>query len=237
MRHRMVRTVLMVTFAFGGLAALAGGVTLGVLTLADPHAADLERFQRAWILLMLGFTFLAVCTRAVLWLTPASGPAPRPNRTSAPPTHIESQPPSKDPAVELQRMRTYVDLGAWDLALERANAIITLFPGSPEAETVLGQINEIRWKAEPKPAANDSSVIKVIRKQEPPKEEIRDQIRHIRTYMELEMWELAREKAQSIARRFPDSPEGGEARGLLEAIESQARAPRPDPQASAGPHP
>jgi Ca2+-binding EF-hand superfamily protein len=46
---------------------------------------------------------------------------------------------------------------------------------------------------------------------------------HVKTYMDLEMWELARQKAVSIMKSFPDSPEAAELMKIFETIEKKAR--------------
>ena len=47
---------------------------------------------------------------------------------------------------------------------------------------------------------------------------------HVKTYMDLEMWELARQKAVSIMKSFPESPESVELMKIYETIEKKARA-------------
>ena len=47
---------------------------------------------------------------------------------------------------------------------------------------------------------------------------------HVKTYMDLDMWELARQKAVSIMKSFPDSPEAIELMKIYETIEKKAKA-------------
>ena len=47
---------------------------------------------------------------------------------------------------------------------------------------------------------------------------------HVKTYMDLEMWELARQKAVAIMKSFPESAEAGELMKIYETIEKKAKA-------------
>jgi len=100
------------------------------------------------------------------------------------------------------------------------------------------QINDLRWKAEPKfvaPASSSASpVLKVAASQPKGREALPRELQHVRTYVELEMWELARQRATAIAAEFPDAPEAAEARRLLAEIEAKARPPA-DAKAPGGP--
>ena len=46
---------------------------------------------------------------------------------------------------------------------------------------------------------------------------------HVKTYMDLEMWELARQKAITIMKNFPESPEANELAKVFETIERKVR--------------
>jgi len=119
-------------------------------------------------------------------------------------------------------MKVYVDLEMWELALEKANAILKEFPGTREAELVARNINEIRWKAEPKFVALKEPL------SEDQQRELREKglaqmYQHVRTYMDLEMWELARQKALAILRNFPDAPEALELMKVYDTLEKKAQ--------------
>ncbi len=119
-------------------------------------------------------------------------------------------------------MKTYIDLEMWELALEKANAILKDFPGTREAELVQKNLAELRWKAEPKFVSMKEPMTAVQEK------ELRDKglaqmYQHVRTYMDLEMWELARQKAITILRNFPDAPESLVFIYVLETHEKKAR--------------
>ena len=93
---------------------------------------------------------------------------------------------------------------------------------SREAEIVSKNINEIRWKAEPKfvtqvkPLSADDE--KKLREKG-----LAQMYQHVKTYVDLEMWELARQKAITIMTNFPDSPEAAELTKLYPNIDKQAR--------------
>jgi len=46
---------------------------------------------------------------------------------------------------------------------------------------------------------------------------------HVKTYMDLEMWELARQKAVAMMKNFPESPEAIELMKIFDTIEKKAR--------------
>jgi hypothetical protein len=46
----------------------------------------------------------------------------------------------------------------------------------------------------------------------------------VKTYMDLDMWELARQKAVAIMKSFPDSPEANELMKIYDTIEKKAKA-------------
>jgi outer membrane protein assembly factor BamD (BamD/ComL family) len=119
-------------------------------------------------------------------------------------------------------MRTFVDLEMWELALEKANAIVKDFPGSREAELVSRNLNEIRWKAEPKFVAQ-TAPLSADQERELREKGLTAMLQHVRTYMDLEMWELARQKALALIKAFPDSPEAAELMKVLETLERKAR--------------
>ena len=47
---------------------------------------------------------------------------------------------------------------------------------------------------------------------------------HVKTYMDLDMWELARQKAVAIMKSFPESAEAVELMKIYETIERKAQA-------------
>jgi hypothetical protein len=118
-------------------------------------------------------------------------------------------------------MKTYVDLEMWELALEKANAVLKDFPGTREADLVGKNINEIRWKAEPKFLAQNQPLTGDQEKQLREKG-LAQMYQHVKTYMELGMWELARQKAIAIMKNFPDSPESNELMKIFETIQKKA---------------
>jgi beta-galactosidase GanA len=119
-------------------------------------------------------------------------------------------------------MKTYIDLEMWELALEKATSIVEQFPGTKEAELVSRNLNELRWKAEPKFVAPHAPITADQEKQLREKG-LAAMYNHVKTYMDLEMWELARQKAVAIMKSFPDSPEATELMKVYENIEKKAR--------------
>jgi hypothetical protein len=120
-------------------------------------------------------------------------------------------------------MKTYIDLEMWELAVEKATLIVEQHPGTKEAELISRNLNELRWKAEPKYAAAQVPISADQEKQLREKG-LAAMYNHVKTYMDLEMWELARQKAVSIMKSFPDSPESVELMKIYETIEKKARA-------------
>ena len=55
---------------------------------------------------------------------------------------------------------------------------------------------------------------------------------HVKTYVDLEMWELARQKALAIMKNFPDAPEAAELVKLYGEIDRKARETAGAPAAS-----
>ena len=119
-------------------------------------------------------------------------------------------------------MKTYIDLEMWELAFEKATAIVENHAGTKEAELVSRNLNELRWKAEPKFVAPHAPITPVEERQLREKG-LAAMYNHVKTYMDLEMWELARQKAVAILKSFPDSPEAAELMKSFETIERKAR--------------
>jgi hypothetical protein len=208
----------------GAILAIVGGATIAALHFADVMPRALVAMREGYVHLVVGFGSVAVFTSAAVLLHRFGGAVPaRP--LEAPPEANGPAParPESAPGVSklYHEMKTYVDLEMWELALEKANAIVTGFPGSREAVIVSRNLNELRWKAEPKyvsqgiPLSDEEQ--KVLREKG-----LAQMYQHVRTYMELEMWELARQKAIAIMKNFPDSPESAELVKVFETIEKKA---------------
>jgi hypothetical protein len=119
-------------------------------------------------------------------------------------------------------MKTFIDLEMWELALEKANAILKDHPGTREAELVQKNLAELRWKAEPK-FVSMKEPLSAVQEKELRDKGLAQMYQHVRTYMDLEMWELARQKAITILRNFPDAPESIELMKVFDTIEKKAR--------------
>src|SRR5207248_5081326 len=123
--------------------------------------------------------------------------ATRPAEASAPepvvPPVLADAKPVKTASSRLEglyhEMKTYIDLEMWELALEKATAIVENHAGTKEAELVSRNLNELRWKAEPKFVAAHAPLTADQEKQMREKG-LAAMYNHVKTYMDLEMWEL-----------------------------------------------
>jgi hypothetical protein len=203
----------------GAVFAVVGSGALAVCHLVDPEMAILPRVETAYRQGVFGFLFLSLfaLTASLLDLfarlgRPPEAPLPEGAPVPAPAAEAPAAAPAPPrPALDAlyHEMKTYIDLEMWELALEKANAVVKEHPGTPEAELVSRNLNEIRWKAEPK----------FVARQEPlspdQEREFRERglgamLQHVKTYMDLGMWELARQKAVALMKGFPESPEAAE---------------------------
>jgi len=235
---RVFRILFLVLFSVGGVLAVGGGLALGVVNLVDPDLRMLPHVEHAWTMVMAGFFFMAVLYVAARTAEPAApepaavpAPAPQPAAVEKAPEPPPAPAPvegAPDAATALQQMRTYISLETWDLALQKAEEILKRFAGSPEADAVSRTINELRWKAEPKPAPTSPVAQAAAREaQMAKKEEARRMLQHVRTYIDLEMWDLARAKAHEIAKVDPESAEAAEAAKILVDIEKRTAPAEP----------
>jgi hypothetical protein len=109
--------------------------------------------------------------------------------------------------------------------MEKANLIVEQYPGTKEAELVSRNLNELRWKAEPKfVAAHANAHLAPAEEKQLREKGLAAMYNHVKTYMDLDMWELARQKALAILKSFPDSPEAVELMKVYETIERKAKA-------------
>ena len=214
----------------GALLAVVGGGAIGVVTMVDPQMELLPRIEQGYRHIVFGFAFLtlfAVASTLIETLgrigktAPAPEPLPLPAPTAAPEVKPAAAPTSKLEAL-YHEMKTYIDLEMWELALEKANLIVKDHAGSKEAELVSRNLNELRWKAEPKFVAAHAPITADQEKQLREKG-LAAMYNHVKTYMDLEMWELARQKALAILKSFPDSAEAVELMKVFETIEKKAR--------------
>ena len=216
----------------GAVIAVVGGCAIAILHVVEPNITILPRLETAYRHVIFSFMFLTFFTAGGALLHALSGqrqPAPEP---PAPPTPAPASTPKKQaeksqtdqPTLTAcyHEMKTYVDLEMWELALEKANIIVTDHPGSREAEIVSKNINEIRWKAEPKFVTHEKPLSADDEKKLREKG-LAQMYQHVKTYVDLEMWELARQKAITIMTNFPDSPEAAELTKLYPNIDKQAR--------------
>ncbi|HXX93433.1 MAG TPA: hypothetical protein VEN81_07350 [Planctomycetota bacterium] len=216
--------VFRVLLGFGAAVAVLGGASIGVLHVAAPDLRLLPQLEVGYRHVVFGFLFMTIFVVAASLLEALGrrDPAPAAPGPEPSPAGAETAKPRSALEARCHEMRTYVDLEMWELALEKASLILKEYPGSREAELVAKNINEIRWKAEPK----------YVTQVEPMSQEQEKQLRqkglaqmyqHVKTYMDLEMWELARQKALAIMKNFPESPEAIELMKVFDTIEKKAR--------------
>jgi hypothetical protein len=236
MRYKVVFQAALVV---GASLAVIGGAAIAVLHMIDPGSELLDRLVGAYRHLTFGFGFLTLfaLTSAALDALgsrkPAEAVAPPPAPAAAPPPPSAKAPPPRRTRLDqlYHEMRTYVDLEMWELALEKANAIAQDFPGTREAELVSKNLSELRWKAEPK-FVSMKEPLSPDQEKELREKGLAQMCQHVKTYVDLEMWELARQKAQSILKNFPDAPEARELGTLYAEIERKARETAGAPAAS-----
>jgi len=221
------RPVFQALLGFGAIVAILGGSSIGVLHVAAPDLHLLPQIEAGYRHVVFGFLFMmlfVVASELVETLSRVSRKAPEPAAPppAAPVAPAETAKSKSALEAVYHEMKTYVDLEMWELALEKANLLLKEFPGTREADLVARSLNELRWKAEPK----------FVGKQEPISADQEKQLRekglaqmyqHVKTYMDLEMWELARQKAVAIMRNFPESPESIELMKVFDTIEKKAK--------------
>ena len=209
----------------GAVLAVVGGCSIGVLHLVNPEIPLLPRLESGYQHVIFAFMFLTLFAAGGALLHALAGerePAPDPSSPPPPPKESEKKVKPSDLAARYHEMKTYVDLEMWELALEKANAILSEHPGSKEAEIISKNINELHWKAEPKFVTQEKPLSANQQKQLREKG-LAQMYQHVKTYVDLEMWELARQKAITIMTNFPESPEAAELTKLYPKIDRKAR--------------
>jgi len=217
----------------GGFLAALAGAALAALHAVRPEDHWLPSVTTAAAILFGGFLVLGLLgTLAAVMrsLNPILlQSAPTPAATAGPKTKTGrySARDQAGLATLYQQVKTYIDLEMWELACEKANEVIRRFPDSEEASVLAKNLNELRWKAEPKflsgnggPPDSEDESRKVERG-------LRQMVEQVRTYMELEMWELARQKALAIMKNFPDAPQSDEIARLFPEIDRRFSGPAP----------
>lgn len=209
------------------LAVLGGGVVAYFLAFAPEHPL-LHRILPSYLAVMGGVLLLGIlgllgsAIEALLRApqTPAPGEiADNAVSQKSAPVLTESELPTL-----FEQVKTYVDLEMWELAYDKARQVMRLHPNSHEADVLSRNINELRWKAEPKfvtqpevKISNDDEKLLLGRG-------LDQMLDHVKTYMELEMWELARQKALAIMKNFPESPQSDDIARLFPEIDAKFQA-------------
>jgi hypothetical protein len=193
-----------------------------------PILRQVESGYRHAIFGFLFLTLFAVGSALIGALSQAERPAPEKEPAPLPAAAaLPAAPPPPEPTrsgldARYHEMKTFIDLEMWELALEKANAILKDHPGTREAELVQKNLAELRWKAEPK-FVSMKEPLSAVQEKELRDKGLAQMYQHVRTYMDLEMWELARQKAITILRNFPDAPESIELMKVFDTIEKKAR--------------
>lgn len=223
------RVVFEGALCLGAVLAVVGGATIGGYHLLDLSPALLGKLEAAYRNVMFGFGFLSIFAVASVLLdalaawsrrAPAAEPAPPYPVPAAAPAPSKAPSPSRLSGL-YHEMKTYVDLEMWELALGKATQIVDEFPGTREAELVSKNLGELRWKAEPKFVAQGKP-LSLDQQKELREKGLAQMYQHVKTYMDLEMWELARQKAITIMRNFPDAPESAELTKVFGMISKKA---------------
>ena len=233
------KVVFQAALVVGASLSVIGGASIAILHMLDPQADILARLVGAYHHLVFGFGFLtlfALTSAAIDFLgarKPAeAAPAPAPAAVAAPPPPPPAPEPKRSKLDALyHEMRTYVDLEMWELALEKATAIVNDYPGTREADLVAKNLGELRWKAEPK-FVSMKEPMTADQEKELREKGLAQMYQHVKTYVDLEMWELARQKALAIMKNFPDAPEAAELVKLYGEIDRKARETAGAPAAS-----
>ena len=218
--------------ALGAALAIIGGATLATLHLVNPSIHYIPRIEEAYRHLMFGFFFLTMFSVAAVLvgaLGRATPPPPRKDPPAVPVMEVPTPapvgkpaPPKSDLKKLYHEMKSYVELESWELAVEKANQIIHEHPGTDEAELVERNINELKWKAEPK-FLSEGGKTTLEHERKLREKGLAQMLQHVRTYMDLEMWELARQKSLLVIKNFPDTPEAEELTRLFPTIEEKIR--------------
>ncbi len=230
-----LRVAFQAALCTGSLLAIVGGGAIGICTFIDPSMEILRRLEQGYHQVIFGFVFLtlfAVASALIDTLSrvgrPAAAPEPAPAPVVAaalPLAPAEKKPDPSRLANLYHEMKTYIDLEMWELAMEKATLIVEQHPGTKEAELVSRNLNELRWKAEPKfVAAHANTHLAPSEEKQLREKGLAAMYNHVKTYMDLDMWELARQKAVSIMKSFPESAEAVELMKIYETIERKAKA-------------
>ena len=256
LERKWIQGTLTTLLLCGALLSVIGAGVIAVLLGFAMDPPWLSSLMEAWLAAMAGFfvlglfgLFAAAIER--LTLRPAApdtslpeSPLPRQETEKQPKAAAEKAGESKLPLADLTRqVRTYIDLEMWELAHVTAREILSRFPSAPIAGTLSRNLNELRWKAEPKfvdqksasgasPSASERNKVG---------EGLDQAVEQVKTYMELEMWELARQKTHSVMKHFPDTPQSDKLakwypeidRGCREAAEAEANTADPSPPGKA----
>ena len=218
----------------GAVIALLAGLSIAIIAATDPQS-DLIGLLLKPILAVLGgffamglLTVLAASTRSLLARAPE--PASEPGTAPAPDSRIR-RPKDDLPDVKtaFQQMRTYIDLEMWELALDKATDILSRFAGTNEAELVSKNLPELKWKVETRAAAPAGrQQLSTAEERALKQKGLAELVHQVRTYCDLGMWELARQKAIALMKGFPETPEGTEMARMFPGIEKKAAMQQAD---------
>ncbi len=216
----MFRALTIVMLA-GAVLALLTGIAIAVVLAAEPGSdLGLMLLKPAAVVFgsFLVMGLLAMLAASTQSLSSARGVEPAPAEPVVAP-RLAKRTEEPDLKTAFEQMRTYIDLEMWELALDKASFILGKWPGTNEAELVSKNLPEIRWKVESKPSPDRLSSAE---QRELQQKGLAELVRHVKTYGELGMWELARQKAITLMKSFPDSTEANELARTFPEIEKKA---------------
>lgn len=190
------------------MAALAAGLAFSVSRLAGPDG--LSAASIAWA---AGAAGAGIALGGLLTALDRRGDAPR---------NLPAPAAGGDPLPSmLSAFQAYADLELWDLACERAREIVRYFPDRAEVGPVKRRMAEIQWKLETRPASSGTA-----RPGAQPGRPLPELFAAVKTYIDLEAWPLALDKAQEIIRHYPDSDEAQRLSRSIEVLKGKASGRR-----------
>jgi hypothetical protein len=217
MAHQKTGTVLLTAVLIGvGMSLLVGAALyLAVLEL-EPGTT-----QREWtaalticvpaliggaLLSVIGLVIALRRTRAKA--RPAAAPKVEP--TPAPILRTGQEPKlTRGSAAELfSTVQAYLDLEMFSHAEQAARELLERYPRSLESIEINKRYREIKWLSETSesgPRMSKETIERIVGVSESERKQL---FENIKTYIEMEMWDIAVEQAQSFVRDFGDTHEG-----------------------------
>lgn len=210
----------------GAVLTFASGIGIGIVFAFAPETAWLPQAVRVFAAVAAAFfsfgllSTLSLTVRLLRSKTASPVPAPDPVRRDT--RRVPAQ-KGTELATLFQQVKTYIDLEMWELAYDKAQQILKLHPDSHEAAALQRNLNDLRWKAEPKYLPSPEEQMSREEEDRLLQRGLRQMVETVKTYVSLEMWDLARQKAVAVMQNFPDSPQADEITQLYPEIERRCR--------------